>query len=144
MSDRKPSRWLFLLIAGVVLLGTVLVIAGTRTKDEAPTNERRKNSCVDEGHQPLSGALGLIEGGAVLQQAQCAGCHARGRRDIGPSYAMIVDRYHCRPAELSIAIAHPDPGWEDYPSGPAGPPLTPADRIALADWILSGGGSGDE
>ena len=42
MSDRKPSRWLYLLIAGVVLLGTVLVIAGTRTKDEArPTNAAR-------------------------------------------------------------------------------------------------------
>jgi cytochrome c len=86
----------------------------------------------------------LIERGGVLQQAQCAGCHARERREIGPSYAMIVERYRCRPAELSAAIEHPDPGWADYPRGPAGPPLTPADRVALADWILSGGGSGDE
>jgi cytochrome c551/c552 len=144
MSDRKPSRWLYILTAGVLLLGTLMVVAGTRNKDNDPANEHLQKSCVDEGNQPASGAPGLIERGAVLQQAQCAGCHARERREIGPSYAMIVERYHCRPTELSAAIEHPDQGWADYPPGPAGPRLTPADRVALADWILSGGGSGDE
>jgi len=127
------------------MLGTVLVIVGARTtKGDAPTNEQNKNTCVDEGRQPATGASGLSARGAVLQRAQCAGCHSRERREIGPSYSMIVERYRCRPAKLSVAIEHLDPGWADYPPGPAGPPLTPADRVALADWILSGGGSGDE
>jgi cytochrome c551/c552 len=144
MSDRQPSRLLYLLTAGVLLLGTLMVVAGTGTKGDSDTNEHRQDSRVGEGRQPATGASGLSARGAVLQQAQCAGCHARERREIGPSYATIVERYHCRPAELSAAIEHPDPGWADYPPGPAGPPLTLADRVALADWILGGGGSGDE
>ena len=144
MSDRKPSRWLYILTAGVLLLGTLMVVAGTRTKDDSLANEHRQNSCVGEGRQPATGASGLIARGAVLQRTQCAGCHAREAREIGPSYALIVERYHCRPAALSVAIEHPSPGWADYPQGPAGPPLTPADRAALADWILSEGSSADE
>ena len=144
MSDRKPSRWLYTLTAGVVLLGTLMTVAGTRTKDDSPTNEHPQKSGVGEGHRTGPDASELIERGAVLQQAQCAGCHARERREIGPSYAMIVERYYYRPAALSVAIEHPSPGWADYPLGPAGPPLTPADRVALADWILSGGSSADE
>ncbi len=145
MSDRNRTRWLYTLTIGVLLLGTVLVIAGTRTKDDdIPTSEHRQNTCVGEVRQTSSGAPALSTRGAALQQLQCAGCHARERREIGPSYAMIAERYQCRPAELSTAIEHPEPGWADYPPGPAGPPLTRADRVALADWILSGGNSGDE
>ena len=144
MSDRKPSHWIYLLTAGVLLLGTLMVVAGTRTKDDSDTNEHPQNSCVGEARQPVTGASGLSARGAALQRAQCAGCHTREGREIGPSYAMIVERYHCRPAALSVAIEHPSPGWADYPPGPVGPPLTPADRVMLADWILSRGSSADE
>jgi cytochrome c551/c552 len=144
MSDRKPSRWLYTLTAGVLLLGTLMVVAGTRTTNDRSAKEHRQNGCAGEGHRMGPAVSQSMERGAVLQQTQCAGCHAREGREIGPSYAMIAARYHCRPAALSVAIEHPSPGWADYPLGPAGPPLAPADRAALADWILSGGNSADE
>src|SRR5258708_35892649 len=102
MSDRKPSRWLYTLTAGVLLLGTLMVVAGTRTTDDRSAKEHRQNGCGDEGHRMGPGASVPIERGAVLQQAQCAGCHAREGREIGPSYGMIAGRYHCRPAALSV------------------------------------------
>ena len=144
MSDHQPSRWLYLLTAAVLLLGTLMVIFGTRTGDDAQASEVPQNGCVDEVRQQPSGTSGLFERGANLEQLQCAGCHAGNRREIGPSYALIVERYRCRPGELSAAIAHPKQGWADYPPGPAGPPLTRDDQAALVYWILNRGGSGDE
>jgi cytochrome c551/c552 len=146
MSERKPSRWLYMLTAGVLLLGTVLVALGTRNSrdDDARANHARQDSSRDEMCPPVSDTPGLLERGATLQRMECAGCHSDDRREIGPSYEVIAARYHCRPDELIAAIGHPKPGWADYPPGPAGPPLAPDDQAALAYWILNLGGSGDE
>ena len=144
MSERKPSRGLYLLTAGVLLLGTFLVAVGTGNNDRIQTNDGRQNSCLAEVCWPPSARPGLMERGTALERLQCAGCHASGRREIGPSYAAIAERYHCRPAELSAAMGHPKPGWADYPPGPASPPLARDDRSALVYWILNTGGRGDE
>jgi cytochrome c551/c552 len=146
VSEHRPSRWLYLLTAGVLLLGTLLVAVGIRNSrgDGALANDRLQDRGLDEVCSPPSSTPGLVERGVVLQRLQCAGCHAAGRREIGPSYAAIAERYHCRPVELSAAIGHPKPGWTDYPRGPAGPPLTRDDRSALVFWILNTGGHGDE
>jgi cytochrome c551/c552 len=145
VSDRKPSRWLYLLTAGVLLLGTVLVAVGTRNiRDDARPNHARQDSGLDEMCPPVSVTPGSLDRGAALQRLQCAGCHAAGQREIGPSYAAIAERYYCRLVELSAAIGHPKPGWADYPPGPAGPPLARDDQAALVYWILNTGGSGDE
>jgi cytochrome c551/c552 len=144
MSDHRPSRWLYLLTAAVLLVGTLMVIFGTRAGNDAEASEVPQSGCVDEVRQQPSGTSGLFERGAALEQLQCAGCHAGNRREIGPSYALIVERYRCRPGGLSAAIAHPHQGWADYPPGPAGPRLTRDDQAALVYWILNRGGSGDE
>src|SRR3989442_14977784 len=123
VSEHGRSRRLYLLTAGTLLLGTLLVAVGTRNDDSTQANDARQSSCLAEVCWPPSAAPGLMERGVALQRLQCAGCHAASRREIGPSYAAIVDRYHCRPDELSAAIGHPKPGWVDYPPGPAGPPL---------------------
>ncbi len=146
MSEHKPSRWLYLLTAGVLLLGTLLVVVGTRNSrdDDARAKHARQDSGSDETCPPVSATLGLLERGATLQRMECAGCHSDDRRKIGPSYQVIAARYHCRPEELSAAIGHPKPGWADYPPGPAGPPLARDDQSALVYWILNTGGRGDE
>ncbi len=144
MSEHKPSRRLYLLTAGVLLLGTLLVLVGTRNDASTQPNDGRKNNCLAEVCWPPSGTPGLMERGVALQRLQCAGCHSSGRREIGPSYAAIAERYHCRPVELSAAIGHPKPGWADYPPGPAGPPLARDDQSALVYWILNTGGSGGD
>jgi cytochrome c551/c552 len=144
VSDRKPSRWLYLLTAGVLLLGTVLVAVGTRNTDSTQANDGRRKSYLPEVCLTPPGTPGLVERGAALHRLQCAGCHAAGQREIGPSYAVIAERYHCRPVELSAAIGHPKPGWADYPPGPAGPLVARDDQAALVHWILNTGGSGDE
>ena len=146
MSEQKPSRWLYLLTAGVLLLGTLLVVVGTRNSrdDDARAKHARQDSGPDETCPPAPATPGLLERGATLQRMECAGCHSDDRREIGPSYQVIAARYHCRPDELIAAIGHPKPGWADYPPGPAGPPLARDDRAALVYWILNTGGSGDE
>jgi cytochrome c551/c552 len=144
VSEHKPSRWLYLLTAGVLLVGTLLVAVGTRNSDSAQAVNGRPDSCLAQVCLPQSATPGLIERGATLQRHQCAGCHAGGAREIGPSFAAIAERYHCSPVELSAAIGHPTPGWVDYPPGPAGPPLAQDDQSALVYWILNNGGRGDE
>ena len=146
MSEQKPSRWLYLLTAGVLLLGTLLVVVGTRTSrdDDARAKHARQDSGPDETCPPAPATPGLLERGATLQRMECAGCHSDDRREIGPSYQVIAARYQCRPEELSAAISHPKPGWADYPPGPPGPPLARDDQSALVFWILNTGGRGDE
>jgi cytochrome c551/c552 len=144
MSEHKPSRWRYVLTAAVLLLGTLMVIFGTRTGDGDQANEAGQSGCSDKVRQQPSGTSGLLKRGATMEQLQCAGCHAGNRREIGPSYALIAERYRCRPGELSAAIAHPEQGWADYPPGPAGPRLTRDDQTALVYWILNRGGTGDE
>jgi cytochrome c551/c552 len=144
VSEHKPSRRLYLLTAGVLLLGTLLVAVGTRSDDSSRANAGRQNTCLAQVCLPQAATPGLIERGAAVQRHQCAGCHAGGTREIGPSFAAIAERYHCSPVELSAAIGHPAPGWADYPPGPAGPPLARDDQSALVYWILNNGDRGNE
>jgi cytochrome c551/c552 len=144
MSDDKPSQGLYLLTIGVMLLGTLLFILGTRDDGGAHANERQRTSRLGEVGQPLSKTTELAVRGAALQQLKCAGCHAGNRREIGPSYALIAEHYRSRPDELSAAMEHPGQSWGDYPPNPAGPPLTRDDQAALVYWILSRGVAGDE
>ena len=144
MSEHKPSRRIYLLTAGVLLLGTLLVAVGTRSDDSSQANAGRQNTCLAQVCLPQSATPGLIERGATMERRQCAGCHATRTREVGPSFAAIAERYHCSPVELSAAIGHPAPGWTDYPLGPAGPPLSRDDQSALVYWTLNAGGRADE
>ena len=127
----------------MLLVGTVLVVFGTRNPDTGIQANRQSNS-LNAMCPPLAVTPGLVTRGAALQRMECAGCHADDRREVGPSYQVIAARYHCRPGQLLLALTHPKPGWSDYPQGPAGPPLAGDDRTALVYWILSVGGKGNE
>ena len=137
MNSEKSFGCLYLLTGAVLLLGTVLVVIGTRSS-AVEGGQVPQSGCAVEVCQPSANPSALVERGAILEGRECAGCHAGDRRVVGPSYAVIAARYHCRPAELSTAIGHPASGWADYPRGPAGPSLAAKDRVALAAWILEG------
>jgi len=143
VTDNRPARGLYLLTGGVLLLGTLLVVVGTRG-EVTRSNHARQDRGLDKMCPPVSMTPGLLERGATLERMECAGCHSGDRREIGPSYEVIAARYHCRPDELIAAIGHPTPGWANYPPGPEGPPLARDDQAALASWILDTGGSADE
>jgi len=91
VSEHKPSRWLYLLTAGVLFLGTLLVVVGTRNSrdDDARAKHARQDSGPDETCPPVPATLGLLERGATLQRMECAGCHSDDRREIGPSYQVM-------------------------------------------------------
>ncbi len=139
VNERKPPRWVYLLLAGVFLLGTLMVAAGTHESTHGKPDRSLSETCP-----PLSATSQTIGRAAAVERMQCAGCHTNHRREIGPSYAAIAGRYRCHADELSIAVGHPMPGWADYPPGPEGPPFAPDDKAALAIWILTMGVDGNE
>jgi cytochrome c len=123
---------LALLAAGAAL--TVWGIGGAPASDRA-----HEPAAVDRVAQPVSFDPGLVQRGAMLQQWNCAGCHAVNGRAIGPGFLEIARHYRDRPdpvAAVTTAILHPGPGLADYPPAPPQASLSSEDRDALAAWIL--------
>src|SRR5579863_8626186 len=70
----EQSRWLYLLTGGVMLLGSLMVLAGTR--DTPGETVRAANAgCLAEYCRPPRSAAGFVERGAAIERRQCAGCH---------------------------------------------------------------------
>lgn len=142
MSEHNPSHGLLLLTGGVLLAGTLLLPFGTRDvmgKEDVEPQPRALSASL-----PIDPTPQRVQHGAFLQTMECAGCHDLERREIGPSYQAIAHLYKGRSAALAEAIGHPQPGWADYPPGPARPSLSSDDRTSLVSWILESGGSGDD
>jgi mono/diheme cytochrome c family protein len=86
----------------------------------------------------------LIEQGADIVRAQCAGCHDPTHRLVGPSWTAIGKRYAAMAALDAICgdgrsligdgASHPAPAWDGYPPGPTNIGLSPDDRAAVAAW----------
>ena len=123
---------LVLLAAGVAL--TAWGISG------APTSDRpREAAGVGRAARPVLVDAVLVQRGAMLQQLNCAGCHAVNGRVIGPGFLEIARRYRDVPdpqAAITDAILHPSPGLAGYPPGPPQAYLSSEDRDAIAGWIL--------
>lgn len=135
---------MLILAAGTATVLSCLTLATpgisllTRRGDAVPSTSSTSNSI------PITRAL--IQQGAALVGLQCAGCHEREHRLVGPSWIAIGQRY-ARMAKLdaicgdgrgliAAGAAHPAPGWDDYPPGPASLELSPLDRAAIAAWVL--------
>lgn len=123
---------LVLLAAGAAL--TAWGIGGAPASDGAP-----EPSAVDRATQPVSLDAALVQRGAMLQQHNCAGCHAVSGRAIAPGFLEIARHYCDGPdpvAAVTAAILHPAPGLADYPPAPPQAYFSSEDRDALAAWIL--------
>lgn len=139
MNQAGPSHGLLLLTGGVLIAGSLLLPFGTRDFQSKEHPEFQQRPSADASMaiipKPERG-----QKGAFLQTMECAGCHDRVRREVGPSFRDIAQLYEGRPAELAAAISHPQPGWVDYPPGPERLPISENDRASLVSWILDAGG----
>jgi cytochrome c551/c552 len=121
-----------LLAAGVGL--TAWGISGAPASDPP-----REAAGGGRAARPVLVDAALVQRGAMLQQLNCAGCHAVNGRLIGPGFLEIAGRYRdvADPqAAITDAILHPSPGLADYPPGPPQAYLSSGERGAIAGWIL--------
>jgi cytochrome c len=129
---------------GSVLTVLVLLAAGAGLTawgiSGAPASDRpREPAGVARATQPVPVDAARMRRGAMLQQLNCAGCHAVNGRLIGPGFLEIARRYRDVPdpqAAITDAILHPSPGLADYPPGPPQAYLSSGERGAIASWIL--------
>jgi cytochrome c len=127
-----------------VLFVLVLLAAGAGLTawgiSGAPASDRpREAAGAGRATQPVSVDAAVMQRGAMLQQLNCAGCHAVNGRVIGPGFVEIARRYRDVPdpqAAITGAILHPSPGFAGYPPGPPQAYLSSEDRDAIAGWIL--------
>ncbi|MCU1240534.1 MAG: hypothetical protein JWO71_1260 [Candidatus Acidoferrum typicum] len=143
------SRQLTLLLASVLLVGTLLAWWGTRGHRRLFGEPQREpvaagGTVLPRVTQEESASL---DRGSQISQRQCAGCHKMATRSSGPSYKEIVTFYRREVStsadgpdlrsRLATAVTHPRPGWGNFAPGPSESELSLDDRIALASWILN-------
>ena len=149
--QQSPSRPPTLLVASVLLLGTLLAWWGTRDHLRLFGDLPRKPVAVAALSVPpnIEVESAAVTRGYQINEQRCAGCHEMSTRSTGPSYQEIVTIYMHDSADradrneksdllnqLSAAAAHPQPGWGDFAPGPA-QLLSFEDRVAVASWLLS-------
>jgi cytochrome c len=129
---RSVLTVLVLLAAGAGL--AAWGISGAPASDRPP-----EPAVVGRATQPVPVDATLVPRGAMLQQLNCAGCHAVNARGIGPGFLEVARHYRdvADPRMvIRAAILHPSPGLSDYPPGPPQAYLSSEDRDAIAGWIL--------
>lgn len=77
-----------------------------------------------------------LDKGKLTYFGVCTGCHAYGMRMIGPSVETIQALYMDNPQGIAEYIAKPEKKREDYPAMPAQDYLSPAERLAVAKFML--------
>jgi len=130
-------------VHNVLLILVLLAAGGGLTAwgiSGAPASvHTREPAAVRRATQPVPIDAALVQRGAVLQQLNCAGCHAVHERVVGPGFLEVARQYGdaANPlAAISAAMRHPSPGLADYPPGPAQAYLSSGDRDAIAGWIF--------
>lgn len=77
---------------------------------------------------------------ALLQANACSACHQAEARMVGPSWKEVADRYRDgskTAAQLSESIKNGGSGtWGAVPMPPQAQ-LNDADRLSIAEWILT-------
>jgi hypothetical protein len=139
-----------LLLASVLLLGTLLAWWGTRDHRRLFGESLREPVAAAGGTvlpQATPEESALLDRGSQISQRQCAGCHEKATPSSAPSYREIVTFYRREfptPADyqdlrsrLTSAVTHPRPGWGNFAPGPSESGMSLDDRIALSSWILN-------
>jgi len=104
--ERIP-RWLFMLIAALLVVGAILSWWGTRAKrvfHSGPRAEAILSGRVPAAKPSFSLDQTLTQG-RQLNTTYCAGCHAEQERLIGPSYHLITASYRALQGRLGGGAA---------------------------------------
>ena len=149
VDSRHRSRSLAVLLASVLLLGTLLAWWGTRDHRQL-FGELLRQPVTAAGvavPQVTQEESASADRGYEISQRQCAGCHEMTTRSSAPSYREIVNFYSrgfASPAgdpdlrsRLASAVIHPRPGWGNFPPGPPEGGLSLEDWTAVASWMVN-------
>jgi cytochrome c len=77
---------------------------------------------------------------ALASDYGCLACHGMVRKQVGPGFAQIADRYRrdtSAPSQLASKIQRGSVGTWGRVIMPRQPRVTEADAKALAAWVLS-------
>lgn len=81
-----------------------------------------------------------LPGKKLVAMSDCAGCHNKTEKIIGPAYMEIAAKYPADEANISkladVVIKGSKGTWGDLPMTPH-PNLTEADAKLMVTWILS-------
>lgn len=91
----------------------------------------------EEGASAAATAGGPIPPGAAVFQANCASCHKKEGRLVGPPVTEMVSIYQGDQPGLKKWIRQPGKKREGYPQMPGFPQLSEQELTILTDYILS-------
>ncbi len=90
---------------------------------------------------PVAGATAAEERmRALTHERGCTACHGMLRKQVGPGFAQIADRYRndpAAPSQLAAKIRNGSVGTWGRVIMPRQPHVSEADARLLARWILS-------
>lgn len=101
-----------------------------KASEEARLNPVEEELEVDE-------SLGEVAVGAAIFKQNCAACHAKDIRVVGPPMTEMLEIYKNDPAGLKKWIKAPGKKRPDYPQMPAFGQLSDAQLEELSKYILS-------
>ncbi|MBO9732098.1 MAG: cytochrome c [Chitinophaga sp.] len=98
--------------------------------------EARAHPGSDENTVAVKSA-GPVAAGAAIFQANCAACHKKDERLVGPPVTEMADIYHNNLPGLKSWIRKPGKKRDGYPQMPGFPQLSEPEMTALTEYILS-------
>ncbi|RKR84152.1 cytochrome c [Mucilaginibacter gracilis] len=113
------------------------LMAARTAEFEKLSKEAAEHPVAEQPQLELDPALGNVARGAALFQANCAGCHRRDEKLVGPPMTEMVSIYKGNNKGLEAWIRKPGKKRPDFPQMPTLTQLTDADREELAKYILS-------
>ena len=119
------------LIAGVFVLAIAACNSSTTPNTPAGTQEPAKEAAPAASNDP--------EGLALMKKSDCATCHAKESKVIGPSYKDIAAKYEKTPANVETLSGRVIKGgsgiWGQVPMTPHSLPKQDVDK--MVDYILT-------
>jgi len=101
------------------------------------SREARENPQPASVAIPADSTLGELAKGAAVFQQNCAACHAKNEKLVGPPVREMATIYHDDVSGLKKWIKNPGKKRADYPQMPGFAMLSDADLNELTNYILS-------
>lgn len=88
-----------------------------------------------------AGSVQAADGGALVQKANCMGCHASDKAKFGPSFKLIADKYRGDKSAQTVLEKKVRSGgrgvWGNTPMPPTSAAISDSDIKDMVQWILS-------
>jgi cytochrome c len=101
------------------------------------SKEARENPVEETVELEIDPSLGEVAKGAAIFQQNCAACHKKDEKLVGPPVTEMVSIYASNETGLKNWIKAPGKKRADYPQMPGFPQLSDEDLNELSKYILS-------